>query len=108
MTGDTKKYAEIRRRIRRRFLISFVISVAIIILNFSIIVPQNRGHLGNLLAAFGVESLLTILLIVWIFAFRCPRCGQIFLFPPKRKMSYQCVHCGLSMGAASDSSDTSS
>ncbi len=100
-----KKYAETWRRVRRRFVISFVISALIIILNLFIIVPQYRGHLGSLVAAFGAESLVTILLVIWIFAFRCPRCEQIFFSPPKRKMGYRCVHCGLPLGAPSGSSE---
>jgi hypothetical protein len=97
------KYAETWRRFRRRFIISAVTSALIIVLDVFIIIPQNRKNLVSLFAALGTESLLTILLIVWIFAFRCPRCEAAFFFPPNRKMVPQCVHCGLPMGSPSNS-----
>ena len=104
LTGEAIKYAETWRRFRRRFIISAVTSALIIVLDVFIIIPQNRKNFVSLFAALGAESLLTILLIVWIFAFRCPRCEAAFFFPfpPNRKMGPQCVHCGLPMGSPSN------
>jgi hypothetical protein len=95
------KYTETWRRLRLRFFLAAAIGFIGIIFNVAFVI-KPKAPLLYLLWWYCAESILTLLLMAWVFWFQCPHCGRIFSFSAKRLSLYRCVHCGIPIGAERD------
>ena len=103
---DADKYIRTWRNMRLRFYAAATVGFLMMIFNIAVVI-RPRQPLLSLLAWFGAETLLTVILVAWIWWFSCPRCGRNFAFSWKRFGMRRCVSCSLSLGAAQEPSDHS-
>jgi len=95
-------YSVAWRKVRFRFY--SVIPVGFLIAAFNMMVVFTKpGRPLLYLALFGIEPIFLAVLLVLIFRFACPRCGNVFSVSWKTVLRnvprFCCVSCGLQLGA---------
>jgi len=93
----TETYLRTWRHLRVRFYTAAFISFVCFLLNIGFLVGRKQA-LFALAAWFGAEVAWTVLFIVWVMWFKCPRCRRNFSFSSKRIGMFSCVHCRLPIG----------
>jgi len=102
ISSGMDRYSVVWRKVRFRFY--SVIPVGFLIAAFNVMVVFTKPRLPFLyLALFGIEPIFLAVLVVRIFRFACPRCGNVFSVSWKTVLRnfprFCCVSCGLQLGA---------
>jgi len=85
----TETYLRTWRHLRVRFYTAAFISFVCFLLNIGFLVGRKQA-LFALAAWFGAEVAWTVLFIVWVMWFKCPRCRRNFSFSSKRNRGKTC------------------
>lgn len=95
---DDQRYAAAWRSLRtRRWVLGILVVAGLPVVMTSLrLLPEGPGQS----AVAGGWMALFVASMIWMAAFRCPRCGSFFWWTWTRRNPFaqKCLHCGTSVG----------